>query len=327
MAKTDEPGGELPFEFERRRFLPLLLSNPNYFGNIENSPLKPVKKIVSNSSYEELKCVGFNPQQNRLEGVVWIKQAGGYNGGICTNGSLEYVSFFLSYDNGATWLPQGTTSFSAYDVPGPHPLEYAVSLVIRPPKKWCIFNNLPLVRAILSWNAPAAGPNAIPVWGNRLETRIQIDGFKFIVDFPEVLEVAKAKLPPELSGLIAADATVKLQAPKALTAAELHKEYERTKVEPHRFLQKSIQQATLNPAKLGVMSEYLGGLKIDLAAVIAALANTNGNTDYEQLECIGRDGGSGSPDALVGTLEIKRPSGYLGGLCAAGSKEYVAFWI
>ena len=141
-----------------------------------------------------------------------------------------------------TWLPQGTTSFSVYDVPGPHPLEYAVSLVIEPPKKWCIFNNLPLVRAILSWNAPPAGPNANPVWGNRLETRIQIDGFKFIVDFPEVLEVAKVKLPPEFSGLIAADATVKLQAPKVLTAAELHKEYERAKVEPHRFRQKSIQQ-------------------------------------------------------------------------------------
>jgi len=183
------------------------------------------------------------------------------------------------------------------------------------------------VRAILSWNAPPAGPNANPVWGNRLETRIQIDGFKFIVDFPEVLEVAKVKLPPELAGLIASDATVKLQAPKVLTAAELHKEYERTKGEPHRFLQKSIQQATLNPAKLGVMSEYLGGLKIDLAAVIAALANTNGNTDYEQLECIGLDEGTGSPDALVGTLEIKRPSGYLGGPCTAGSKEYVAFWI
>jgi hypothetical protein len=327
MAKKDEPGTELPFEFERKRFLPLLLSNPNYFGTLENSPFKPVKKIVSNSSYEELKCVGFNPQLNRLEGVVWIKQAGGYNGGICTNGSLEYVSFFLSYDNGATWLPQGTTSFPVYDVPGPHPLEYAVSLVIQPPKKWCLFNNLPLVRAILSWNAPPAGPNANPVWGNRLETRIQIDGFKFIVDFPEVLEVAKVKLPPELAGLIASDATVKLQAPKVLTAAELHKEYERTKVEPHRFLQKTIQQATLNPAKLGVMSEYLGGLKIDLAAVIAALANTNGNTDYEQLGCIGLDEGTGSPDALVGTLEIKRPSGYLGGLCTAGSKEYVAFWI
>ncbi len=81
-----------------------------------------MKKIAANSSYEELKCVGFNPQLNRLEGVVWVKQNTGYNGGICTNGSVEYVSFYLSYDNGATWLSEGTTSFPVYDVPGPHPL-------------------------------------------------------------------------------------------------------------------------------------------------------------------------------------------------------------
>ena len=93
---------------ERSNFLQKLLLNQNYFGNIVDSPLKAVKPIKSNRTYEELKCVGFNPQLNRLEGVVWIKQNTGYNGGICTSGSQEYVSFFLSYDNGATWLPQGT---------------------------------------------------------------------------------------------------------------------------------------------------------------------------------------------------------------------------
>ena len=165
-----------------------------------------------------------------------------------------------------------------------------------------------------------AGPNPNPVWGNGIATHIQINGFKFIVDSPEVLEVAKFKLPPELSGLIAADATVKLQAPKVLTAAELHKEYERAKVQPHGVLQKWIQQATLNPAKLGVMSRLpLGSLSRSSRRRIAALANTNGNTDYEQLECIGLDEGTGSPDALVGTLAIKRPSGYLGGPCTASS--------
>ena len=54
---------------------------------------------------------------------MWVKPPSGYGGGIGTKGSREYVSFFLSYDNGATWLPQGTTSFPVYDVPGPHPLE------------------------------------------------------------------------------------------------------------------------------------------------------------------------------------------------------------
>jgi len=84
------------FELERERFLPLLLSNPNYFGNLENSKLKAVQKIVANTSYEELKCIGFNPQLNRLEGVVWVQQPTGYSGGICSKGSTEYVNFYLS---------------------------------------------------------------------------------------------------------------------------------------------------------------------------------------------------------------------------------------
>src|SRR5271163_2401443 len=142
---TANKAAEQLFEIERKRFLPLLLSNPNYFGNLQGSSFKPVKKIVANSSYEELKCVGFNPQLNQLEGVVWIKQPTGYDGGICTSGSLEYVSFFLSYDNGATWLAQGTVSFQVFDVPGAHPLEYAVNLFIQPDRKFCFINNLPLV--------------------------------------------------------------------------------------------------------------------------------------------------------------------------------------
>ena len=327
MTTTEQYPTEQLFERERERFLPFLLTNPNYFGNLQNSPLKPVKKILSNRSYEELKCVGFNPQLNRLEGVVWIKRPTGYHGGICTSGSMEYVSFFLSYDNGANWLPQGTASFPVYDVPGSHPLEYAVSLVIQPDRKFCFVNNLPLVRAILSWSTPPAGPSTIPVWGNVVETRIQIEGFRLIVDLPDLLQEAQVKFPPAIAGLVSETATVKLQAPKALTAAELKREYANSKVPAHRFLHNSIKKAVQNPAKLTEMSEYFTGLGIDLGTMIGALDSTNGNTDYEQLECIGLDEGTGLLDALVGTISIKLPAGYLGNPCSAGSKEYVAFWI
>ena len=315
------------FEFERERFLPLLLANPNYFGNLENSKLKPVKKIAANSSYEELKCVGFNPQLNRLEGVVWVKQNTGYNGGICTNGSVEYVSFYLSYDNGATWLSEGTTSFPVYDVPGPHPLEYAVSVVIQPDRKFCFVNNLPLVKAILSWNTPPTGPFYTPVWGNVAEARIQIEGFQLIVDLPDLLQAAELKLPEPIAGLVSEGATVKLQPPKALTAAELAQQYAKGNVPAHRFLNKAIQKAVLNPPKLEAMNSYFTELGINLSDVFGALQKTSGNTDYEQLGCIGLDEGTGSPDALVGTLLVKLPTGYLGNPCSAGSKEYVAFWI
>ncbi len=33
-------------------------------------------------------------------------------------GSQEFVRFYLSYDNGATWQDQGLTNFTVYDVAG-----------------------------------------------------------------------------------------------------------------------------------------------------------------------------------------------------------------
>src|SRR4051812_13673685 len=74
-------------ERERTQFRALLLQNPNFFGNLKDSPFKAVASIASNTTYEELKCAGFHPQLNRLEAVVWVKQATGYSGDICTPGS------------------------------------------------------------------------------------------------------------------------------------------------------------------------------------------------------------------------------------------------
>src|SRR5579863_3376454 len=312
---------------ERQQFLSLLLANPNYFGNVEGSALKPVLPISGDTSYEQLMCVGFNPGLSRLEGVVWIKQPGGYNGGICTNGSLEYVSFYLSYNNGATWLPQGTVNFRVYDVPGQHPLEYAVSLTINPAHELCFEPNLPLVRAILSWNTPPSGPNATPVWGNRLDARIQIPGYLFEIPLPVLLSAAKLNIPADVASLIDDKATIKLQAPKAATTAELVKQYSKAKTAQHRAVHSQIQKAIKNPAALAASSAYLSKLGVDLAAAVAAIANVNGDTEFEQLECIGLEEGDGGPDALVGTLVVKLPTGYLGNPCTAGSNEYVAFWI
>ena len=316
------------FEFERERFLPLLLANPNYFGNLENSKLKPVKKIAANSSYEELKCVGFNPQLNRLEGVVWVKQNTGYNGGICTNGSVEYVSFYLSYDNGATWLSEGTTSFPVYDVPGPHPLEYAVSVVIQPDRKFCFVNNLPLVKAILSWNTPPTGPFYIACMGQcgrgansdrRLPTYRRSPGFVA----GRGTQASRAYCRSGFRGRDGEITAAKSSDCRGVGPGNMR----RVNVPAHRFLNKAIQKAVLNPPKLEAMNSYFTELGINLSDVFGALQKTSGNTDYEQLGCIGLDEGTGSPDALVGTLLAKLPTGYLGNPCSAGSKEYVAFWI
>ena len=41
---------------ERLEFRKLLVTNPNYFGNLEKSAFKPVNKIVGNTTYEEITC-------------------------------------------------------------------------------------------------------------------------------------------------------------------------------------------------------------------------------------------------------------------------------
>lgn len=61
----------------------------------------------------------------------------------------------------------------------------------------------------------------------------------------------------------------------------------------------------------------------DLSKAVAALAATEANTDYEELECVGLDY---NLERLVGTFRVKLPYGFGGNLCGPGSTEYVAFW-
>lgn len=111
MAQTQTPSAvEIPRE--RLHFRSLLLANPNYFGNVKQSPFKPVAEIAGNTTYEELACIGFGPQANQLNAIVYIKLPNGFGGGLCTNGSQEYVRFYASYDRGTTWTDLGLTSFT-----------------------------------------------------------------------------------------------------------------------------------------------------------------------------------------------------------------------
>lgn len=346
---------KLAIEPERLKFRELLVSNANYFGNVIGSKLKAVKKIITNTNYEELKCVGLYPEFDLLEAIVYIKRDSGYGGGICAKGTPEFVRFYLSYDNGASWDDQGVTSFNAQDIPGTKPLEYAVQLKIKPKKRLCTTANLPKVRAILSWNVqpPANMPNYNPVWGNVVDGRVQIDPFKLILQWPvaEVLkqdalvsilkenniipqETTKAELKnfdldtlqkEVLEGMSKAG-----EADVELTVPELQELYADKKVEVERYVSPVIHKMSLSAASLPLSAATLKkevsvvGLDIDISKVIGALLETDGNTSYEELGCVGLDV---TTDMLEATIKVKRPFGYLGGLCKKGSREYVAFWM
>jgi hypothetical protein len=169
-------------ESERSLFKTYLVKNPNYFGTLSGSDQKAIKPMSLVISYEELTAVAYNPETRNLEATLVIKKPIGYNGTLCTAGSIEYVRFFLDY--GAGWIDQGLTAVNVHDIPTTSdcekgltkPISYIVTLPIKPHTEQCGNPVIPMARAILSWQViPTAGdPNYPVVWGNKMDCAIQI---------------------------------------------------------------------------------------------------------------------------------------------------------
>lgn len=326
---------KLPPEQARSNFHMLLLANPNYFGNLQESEFEPVLPISGDTSFEEIGCVGFSAALSRLEAVVSIKQNSGYGGGLCTSGSQEYVRFYLSFDGGTTWQDQGVTGFNAHDISGPKPLEYSVAQPISVAEDFCFFENLPRVRAILSWNfePPVNTPGFIPVWGNVVDVTIQIPAFQFII-LAGLLEKAKVQLPASFKKAVNLQQQIPAAPKEALSVAEIASLYKGKPVTPSRYLYPQIQTLSQNvtavaPAVLGSSAKPAKKLSfkpidVNVSEVIGAILATSGDTTYEELDCVGLDI---NRDTLVGVVTVKLPYGFNGGLCTAGSTEYVAFWV
>ena len=329
---TKKPSSQRPqaFEKERGQFKALLLANPNYFGNLKDSKFQAQLDIQFNSFYEEIGCVGLQPQANRLEAVIYVKQQSGYGGDVCSNGTEEFVRFYMSFDNGVTWDDLGLRSFTAFDIPGTSEtrrLEYAVTLPIQPPRKFCQFPNQALVRAILSWSVPppANSPDFPPVWGDVHNTHVQIEPFKLfkIRDLFETFDLDLLKVQAYLDP----EQVISTPEKKALSAVELHKLYQGKNVEPHRFAMKEVQslisKSSTNEKIMASGIAHIFPELGDLPTIVDKFFPVDGNTTYEELECIGL-----SPDEslLVGTIRVKLSDGYSGNPCTAGSKEFVTFW-
>ena len=267
--KKGELASREAFFRERTSFKALLLANPNYFGNLAESQFQPVLPMKGSTYYEELACVGYQPQQERLEGVVYIYQPAGYGTDVCGQGTPEYVRFYLSFDGGATWQDQGMTSFQAFNIPegteGPKRLEYAVSLPINPARKFCFFDPLVRVRAILSWNnaPPANSPNWSPIWGNVQEATILVEPFRFL-PWPEFFEFGQIKLPPHLAEVLDLETPIKAKA-RSLGAVELAHLYREADVPVHRYAFKELSSFVSSPMPLSAeaFTSLLPGIKLD----------------------------------------------------------------
>lgn len=354
MTENKPKTDNIQIEIERSAFKTLLAQNPNYFGNLVGSPFKPVKTILGNTTYEEISCVGFNPDKDLLEATIKIKLPFGYGTDLCHAGTFEYVRFYLDYGSG--WEDAGVAGFNIHDIPNIHdcagsadkPLAYVVSRPIDPTRNFCGHPVLPKVRAILSWNhiPPPATPNWPPIWGNVVDRHIQIRPRPWLIrDMVSVLAEGanlKLKVPPLLQA--AETLQIPIPAPPPLTAVELAGLYGKMKatsqppdplkttaevsfVPPHRFafheLQPALTSTAFSQAALASKATEYKAAGLDWAVILAELLKTSGDTQYEQLDCLGLDY---QREWLVATLTIKRPTGYSGNLCQRGSTEHVAFW-
>lgn len=315
----------------------LLLKNPNYFGiQDKESPLneqfKPELELLYNTFYEELTCVSYKPDVQRLSAIVKVKQGAGYSGGPCTPGSKEYVRFYVSYDNGASWEDEGVVNFDIHDFGSTEDLCYEVFKTFVPKKRTCCDKKpvLPLVRGILSWNQipPPAAPFWPPIWGNALDAYIQAaprTGIICLLD--DILVNVGVKLDPKQFDIVE-QALPPLEytavAKENYTLEEISKIYGKD-IEPSRKGFGFVSTALFTKTAVSAQQyELLKKYDLDISAIIDALQQQQFNTTYEEVACVGLNRDF---DTLNAAIHIKRNAGYSGNLCSKGSKEYLAYYM
>jgi hypothetical protein len=178
-------------EPERHQLLPLLAKNPNHFGSLSKATqlpqlLEDLAKFPVVAALEPsllgpvvLQLLAtLYPEQDLLEATFVIKQPSGYNGDLCTTGSMEYVAFYVDF--GAGFQHVGTDAVPVHDIfTDGRELHYAAKVGIKEilgKLRDCAYENIVTVRAVLSWNYDPTpfGPSYSPPWGNVLDRRVQL---------------------------------------------------------------------------------------------------------------------------------------------------------
>ncbi|XES78433.1 MAG: ComEA family DNA-binding protein [Candidatus Bathyarchaeia archaeon] len=329
-------------EKQRTQFKTLIAANPNYFGNMTSKlvaeKFKPIVPMATNTKYEEIVCVGLYPEDNVLEAVIKVKLPNGYLGPLCAQGSKEYVSFYIDYNDGAGFeLAGATAEVNVHDlssVDGEH-IYYAVRTSFTPKKQhFCNSPQIVKVRAILSWQTIPTGPNYPPAWGNVVECWVQIKPYKtLILALPEFTKT-------ENMVFVGDKLEVKAMIEKSIAAEEMMKKEGKIEAERANFkelitknpnyfgsISKSQEKSPLMKAVKSMPSSTVKDLLPKLVVnpdLLIPVVLVDPKVKYEELKCVGL---YPEGDLLEAIIELKLPSGFNGDLCTLGSQEYVAFYI
>ncbi|HET7488618.1 MAG TPA: hypothetical protein VFJ85_11865 [Acidimicrobiales bacterium] len=333
MNQASRPANDIERHIQARsRFASLLVQEPEYFQKIF--------PVSGSTIFEQLTCVGLEPDQHALYATIAVKHTTGYGGDLCTRaGGREYVRFFVDWNGDGDFTDAaedlGVASVAVHDIPGPKPLVYSVTVPLTREQGLCFLARPVKVRAVLMYNAvpPAGDPDPFIVWGGILDVNVQPRSGSLVLG--DLLAHAQVKLAPAFAELV--DTKAPVAKSTTLTPAQVVALYAGDETMPlHRSL--GPQLATIaqamsadagkaQPAALASSLQAAVGTevaaKLDLSNVIGAYLDLDGDTSFEELHCVGLH-----PDlsAVVGVLEIKRPAGYSGGPCTSGSLEFVSFW-
>ncbi len=152
------------------------------WGNVE------AVEDTSGNTYEELECLGLDKALlgGSLVASFEVKLSSGYSGPPCSAGSTEYVAFWADWEDDCSLSYLGTVKVKVHDYVKVHNYKdvggglcYSAVLPVDlgALRQGCEKPVLRRVRAVLSWNAPPSttDPDAVPVWGNRIDRHVQIE--------------------------------------------------------------------------------------------------------------------------------------------------------
>lgn len=85
-------------------------------------------------------CIGYNQTLGYFQGTIAIKKPVGYLGGLCTNGTEEWVRFYIDHGDKTGWQDLGLAGVNVHDIPNADdchkdtekPLYYCVTLAFTP---------------------------------------------------------------------------------------------------------------------------------------------------------------------------------------------------
>ena len=127
--------------------------------------------------YEEMSCVGYDPQRRQFAAPVKIKQTFGF-GGAPLPGSREHVLHCVA-DAAGTLVPVGRDSVHLANAIGNQSPTWQFAVIVNAHMNlqtiYPMSGQTRRARSILSWAFTPTDCNYTPIWGNALNYRIRLD--------------------------------------------------------------------------------------------------------------------------------------------------------